>query len=208
MAGFFPSDHLPQNLPAMSLGYLLPCSCGKKIAIQKSQAGQEVACECGKTLQVPTLRGLNELELVQESTAKPGAKRGASSGSRTWNPVRGFPAAIVFFLSVLCLAIAGYYAYGRYQLITYLRADYTVEDQVRDGMTKIDELSAADLWQQFRGMRDLSLQHVEMPDFYLYYLMRLEYESMLKYCLIGSAVTFLIGLAIIYWPQGRVKAKG
>ena len=190
----------------MSLGYLLPCSCGKKITIQKSQAGQEVPCECGKTLQVPTLRGLSELELVQDSASASGQKTKSQSESRSWNPGRGIPAAITLFLSVLFLAIAGYYAYGRYQLITYLRADYTVEDQVRDGTAKIDELSPADLWQQYRGMRDLSLQHVEMPEFYIYYLMRIEYEKMLQYCLIGAAATFLIGMAIIYWPQGKNRA--
>ncbi|MGL4595619.1 MAG: hypothetical protein ACRCUY_12915 [Thermoguttaceae bacterium] len=43
--------------------YSLPCSCGKLLAIDASQAGQNVQCYCGKTQTVPSLLGIKKLEL-------------------------------------------------------------------------------------------------------------------------------------------------
>lgn len=57
--------------------YLLPCPCGEKIAVEASQAGQEIRCRCGAALEVPTMRGLAQLEragpkpAVGRSTATP-----------------------------------------------------------------------------------------------------------------------------------------
>jgi len=52
--------------------YLLPCSCGRKIPVDRSQAGQGIRCECGARLEVPTMRALRLLERV---TPKPDAAR-------------------------------------------------------------------------------------------------------------------------------------
>ena len=46
----------------MSEQFLLPCSCGQKVRVGNAQAGAGVRCVCGKSLTVPTLRGLRELE--------------------------------------------------------------------------------------------------------------------------------------------------
>jgi hypothetical protein len=40
----------------------LPCSCGKKLLVEASQAGEEVHCLCGAVLEVPTMKGLAALE--------------------------------------------------------------------------------------------------------------------------------------------------
>jgi hypothetical protein len=56
--------------------YLLPCTCGKKLGVTKSQAGQTVRCACGKELEVPTLRGLSALERVGTPGAAP---------NKSWN---------------------------------------------------------------------------------------------------------------------------
>jgi hypothetical protein len=41
--------------------YLLPCACGQKLRVTTAQAGRQIACACGKTHSVPTLRGLAQL---------------------------------------------------------------------------------------------------------------------------------------------------
>ena len=46
----------------MTTKYLLPCSCGDKIAVESTQAGQILRCSCGKPLEVPTLQGIRRLE--------------------------------------------------------------------------------------------------------------------------------------------------
>lgn len=54
--------------------YLLPCDeCGEKTPIDISQAGQQMSCQCGQMLAVPSLRGIRELEVLDdvEDTAVP-----------------------------------------------------------------------------------------------------------------------------------------
>lgn len=62
----------------MKAKYLLPCSCGRKIPVDRSQAGQGIQCACGAQLEIPTMRALRLLERV---APKPGAGRPARS---TW----------------------------------------------------------------------------------------------------------------------------
>jgi hypothetical protein len=51
----------------MSVRYRLPCSCGQTVLVERSQAGLSVACSCGKQLEVPTIRGLAQLDTVQSA---------------------------------------------------------------------------------------------------------------------------------------------
>jgi len=53
--------------PAVKAKYLLPCPCGRQIPVLASQAGQQLQCECGASLEVPSMRGLAELEPVGPS---------------------------------------------------------------------------------------------------------------------------------------------
>jgi hypothetical protein len=45
----------------MSEKFLLPCECGQKVVVERKQAGTTVTCVCGKSLEVPTIRGFAEL---------------------------------------------------------------------------------------------------------------------------------------------------
>jgi hypothetical protein len=46
----------------MSVRYRLPCPCGRTVPVRPSQAGDSVVCECGESLEVPTLRELRRLD--------------------------------------------------------------------------------------------------------------------------------------------------
>ena len=48
----------------MATDYLLPCTCGRTHRISSRQAGDKLACPCGISLDVPTIRGLKDLELA------------------------------------------------------------------------------------------------------------------------------------------------
>lgn len=52
--------------------YLLPCSCGEQTVVSTAQAGETIRCACGAELQVPTMRGLRELEPLERSSATSG----------------------------------------------------------------------------------------------------------------------------------------
>ena len=51
----------------MSQKYLLPCSCGKEVLIETSQAGGNVLCECERSLKIPTLLQMKRLPLAEEA---------------------------------------------------------------------------------------------------------------------------------------------
>jgi hypothetical protein len=51
--------------------YLLPCSCGKKIPVETTMAGQSIQCSCGRTLDVPKLQGIRRLERFVETSDTP-----------------------------------------------------------------------------------------------------------------------------------------
>ncbi len=48
--------------------YLLPCSCGRKLRIHTSQAGERIPCGCGADLEVPTMR---EIALLEQDRSEP-----------------------------------------------------------------------------------------------------------------------------------------
>ncbi len=80
--------------------YLLPCACGQKLPVSTRQAGQAVRCACGAPLEVPTLRGLRQLEQ---------AERPAKASRRAWG-ARHRAAFVLVALSLAAAAAAGYLA--------------------------------------------------------------------------------------------------
>jgi hypothetical protein len=74
------------------MNYLVPCpACGTKSSISSAQAGQTVRCTCGRTIEVPTLRDLRNLEPVGEPQRQ----------QSTWNRRKG-----LVFLGCVMIAVA------------------------------------------------------------------------------------------------------
>ena len=60
----------------MTQHYLLPCSCGQKLAVSPRQAGGSITCPCGTAMEVPPLNRLRALDPVRpedELQPPPGA---------------------------------------------------------------------------------------------------------------------------------------
>lgn len=58
----------------MTEKYLLPCACGAEHAVEARQAGQQIRCQCGMTLEIPTMQAITELqrtEAAQETRRSP-----------------------------------------------------------------------------------------------------------------------------------------
>ena len=104
----------------MKQSYLLPCTCGQKIPVEATRAGQEVVCQCGRRLEVPTMRKLRHLERA----APP--ERGRTP-SQAW----GARQAVILVGSLVILAA----------MITAAWF-YTM----RPKMKPIEELTFADTW--------------------------------------------------------------
>jgi len=101
--------------------YLLPCTCGESVRVSRAQAGQDVACSCGKALKVPTLRGLRDLE--------PAASDAASQATRVWTPIHGVLFASGLLAAVLGLLVALYSAwmFSGVQVYTVDQSDALLE---------------------------------------------------------------------------------
>lgn len=59
--------------------HLIPCECGQQLPVSLGQAGETVACPCGRSVEVPTLRRLREMPVAGDAEAA-GAGWGFSQG--------------------------------------------------------------------------------------------------------------------------------
>lgn len=84
----------------MTISYLLPCSCGREIPVERRQAGQVVRCRCGASLNVPTMQ---EMAALKRAEPEPGPPR----PSRPW----GVGQSVALLGAVIFLVGAGLVIY-------------------------------------------------------------------------------------------------
>jgi hypothetical protein len=121
----------------MSAQYLLPCSCGQKVRVEPAQAGGQVACACGASLHVPTLRGLRQLEVAPPD-------KSTRNAGRQWGPVRGAMFSIGLLVTVISLLVLGY-TYLQFAAASTLTEDQTpliheMEGQAIESMGLLEAL--------------------------------------------------------------------
>ena len=82
--------------------YLVPCpACGNKNPVELAQAGQAVVCTCGKSVDVPSIRALRQLEAVDDNVRPPRAwskRQGLLFLGGTIAVIAGIAAAALFVL--------------------------------------------------------------------------------------------------------------
>ena len=112
------------------MAYLLPCpQCGRKLVVTTGEAGGQVRCECGAAVDVPTVRGLRELEPAP-----------AVEGATSWTTRHS-----VIFLGSL-MAIAGL-AFG---MILHFRAAAVLPTATfADDIRTMPAAETWTLWSQF-----------------------------------------------------------
>ena len=125
--------------------YLLPCECGKAMAIDTSQAGQQIACACGKLLEVPTLRGVRALEPAPEATL-------TSRQTAEWGSSRG----LIFAGSLILLVIGATVSFFGYD---GLRAtpNITREAETETFDKAMDDMSLDEVYETWKGIREQGL---------------------------------------------------
>ena len=126
--------------------YLLPCErCGEKRTVDLSQAGRQLVCRCGATLEVPSLRAIRSLETVVDTAAKP--------LRRSWNPARG-----IGFAAGLVLALGGLAAAGVVG-VNWARATIPPPPMVNVEplLAEVDAFSAAAAWDDWADLRNNGL---------------------------------------------------
>lgn len=84
----------PVGVDFVTERYLLPCSnCGRQTVIECRQAGETIRCECGASLQAPTLLDMRHLELAPTEPAATSAATGWGIMQQVW--LVGFVLALI-----------------------------------------------------------------------------------------------------------------
>ena len=131
------TGHFTTAIDAMR--YLLPCSCGNNVTIDPSQAGMAVSCQCGKSLEVPTLREIRQLEPAEDSG--PARAMPTKDKKAGWSAWRGaiFSVGVTILLLSLCAVVWAAYA----------RTPY-LEMQSPPSLAEVPVDESLLLWQDFR----------------------------------------------------------
>lgn len=130
--------------------YLVPCTCGKKVRVRARQAGEQVTCECGATVNVPTIRGLKQLETVVDEAAGPAVQRSSLQGP-------------LFSLGILALFVGSLILLG---ILLFPPANMNVDwqnmalsgEDAERGTKPVAELNVMEVYDEFAMFRDRARQ--------------------------------------------------
>lgn len=160
-----------------------------------------MTCACGKTLQVPTLRNLRELEPAKEDAL---SRKGASGKPVDWSAARG----MLFSLALLVLALSlPYGAYHTYVWSTINVAAYEAHEEANSD-EYLDKMTPVALLEFWNDTKDKSLKdtlppgHVSIHDVVDYYRNRGQAG------LIVAAISgVLVAWSLLGNRAGRVPGK-
>ena len=147
----------------MSTLFLVPCSCGEKLQVEISQAGEVLVCSCGRSLEIPALRSLRQLDSVSGPTRP--------SDHRRWSPSQGvlFVAGSAIF--VVSLAAATFLLVAKWEGTTSGFGASHSKATVREDLVDLSPDEAWHEWQVLREVRErphLRLHHDRDRDHGLY----------------------------------------
>lgn len=161
--------------------YRLPCTCGQSVVVETTQAGETVSCQCGRTLEVPTLRALRQLEpAVEDGPARPTRD--------TWSIRQGILFGIGLVVLLAGAITAGLSYYQRSQVDTFMPSEEIIDQWVRE----VDQWPAERLWAFWVEVRDDKLPPVLSP-----HMQRVSHaRQLMRFTWSGIAVSVL-GLIVV-----------
>ena len=137
----------------MTQKHALTCGCGTTVAVEVRQAGDRTTCpKCAKTLDVPRLRELKKLDVVEVA----GASNRRSSG---WSGLPG----ILFALGLLLLAIAGGSSYYTFAIRSNFESH--TSPPADDGRFEhdIQKISLIDSWIEWNKSKAIEISSRRQP---------------------------------------------
>ncbi|MDZ4848563.1 MAG: hypothetical protein SGI77_04665 [Pirellulaceae bacterium] len=177
--------------------YLLPCSCGETIPVEKSQSGSQVDCPtCHRSCEIPTMRELLTFEFV---TGTPIADNRKSSPAARWALLRGITAALCFLVALFGLGRAG--SYGVYRLSN--PTNFAVEDLLRETEKSSQQLSVVETWDNWRYLQETGLRTKRPPQVFVIKRFLEKRDVEMARWGIAGAVGLLGLLATALWPASK-----
>jgi hypothetical protein len=118
--------------------YLLTCECGEKLPVEVAQAGQQVRCECGRSVAVPALRAIRKLPQAEEEQV-----RRKSPGKWT------FTHGAAFALGTLL--VFGGFLFAGYGFLNGMRVKpmLQINPDLEKWVNSIDQATMGELWDEW-----------------------------------------------------------
>lgn len=177
--------------------YLLPCDCGHRLPVKKSQAGSFVACPgCGRQLDVPTIAGLGKLEWIEDQIPGSGAK---DTTGRRWSLIRGILAATCFVVALAGLGRAGMYGIYRYNYPT----TFTVDDWMKLLDEETHALSPAETWDTWCSIQENGLGAKKPPELFAQKRFLEQMDTTMGRWAIAGGIGLVGLLAASWWPSKK-----
>lgn len=132
----------------MSNKFLLPCDCGRSVAVEVTQAGQRVTCSCGKQLAVPSLRAIRQLPPATNVSNPQKARL------PTWNPIKGVLFAVGAVLVIVGVATA-VYSYSIYQQASAFQPSETAYSET---LVMIDKMTPSEVFDAWHHITEQGLE--------------------------------------------------
>ena len=167
----------------MSAKYLLPCSsCGEKIPVEVGQAGQQIECDCGASLDIPTMVGIRALQRVEPS---PEDQRPISR----WEARHGvLLVGAVITVAALCMA-------------AYVH-------QIRPRMIDVEEMDPFQTWLAWQFLREgVRRPSFEVNPLRIYQLSQEANRRWMAASLSLVALGLIIMSASLFVPKRRLKRR-
>lgn len=167
--------------------YYLPCTCGKNVVVDSALAGATTNCQCGRTLQVPTLR---ELRLLQPVVAATPAPTKAQSSAR--------PMGCLFGALLAAAVIAGLSAFGAWFLRQQIDTSYTIEKDLVEGNKKIDGMAVDQAYELWKNFDQVGLGPPQPPPYIRALLMAGRLERITQIAAAVSALCIIAAGAVAF----------
>lgn len=179
--------------------YLLPCSCGKSVAVEVSQAGDRVPCDCGNVLNVPAMRLIRQLPAAPVTAPQKERLR-----DRSWSLMRRLLFAAGLVLVVGGLGTAAYFQFWRTRLITAESRWDNFEAELQN----IDQMNIEQAWDLWMVIRTEAIGPYDPPGFvrgryYFAYWFKIVIGA-LSAAVVGG---FLMACAAVVGPRAKPTVR-
>jgi hypothetical protein len=176
--------------------YLLSCDCGNAVSVDVGQAGGHVACSCGKTLEVPTLRLLRHLPTEPSKSELP---------RKSWNLRAGVVAALLtpaILLGIAALMI---------RLSEPTVPPFDLQGMHEQNLKEVDRMAPAEWFQMWSYRYRRTVENgfsVYQPPVDLATLRQIDQKRLVQKVLLSLAAVFAGGALIAaLWPRARTRTR-
>ena len=153
--------------------------------VEIRQAGDTVLCECGASLEVPTLRELREYASVPMETEPESA--------RTWQPRHGL--ALLGFFVALLVAIPGFVFWAHQP--DPPRIDELISPQVIQD--SIEQMTVMETWYEWRAALELGLVQEASPHMIAYRKQIRTLRGRMALCFGVAGLAIILSIAALLW---------